>query len=235
MDRIGIAVCDDEKAVHEEVGRLLNKYPNPGSFQYQIFHCFSAKELLEISEDIQIVLLDIDMPGTDGIQAARELEKKGEKKCIIMLTGKRERFKDAIKIGVVRFVTKPIEEKEFFEAVEYALLSLTGYETIKLNYKGVQCAVQQREIQVVEACRDYLKIYTKEKEFESNQSLKMMEEELDRNLFASPHRSYYINLMHVCEIQKEKIKMDGGRLVPMSRRNKKDIIQRIIDFDRLRN
>lgn len=235
METIGIAVCDDEKFVHEEVERLFSNYQNKEKFSYKLYHCFSAEKLLNISKQVEIILLDIDMPQIDGIEAARKLAKKGEDKCIIMLTGKRERFKEAIKIGVVRFVTKPIEKDEFFEAIDYAFSSLMGFEMLELSYEGVHCLIQQRHIQVIESHRDYLKIYTKERIFESNYSFRALCDILDKNLFVMTHRSYMINLMHVCGIEnKEKINMECGITVPISRRNKKEVIQKIIDFDKFK-
>ena len=72
--------------------------------------------LLNETEEIHILLLDIDMPVMDGIEAVAALKKSGRQCNIIMLTSKRERFKDAFKIGATRFVTKPIEKDELFEA-----------------------------------------------------------------------------------------------------------------------
>lgn len=234
MTNIGIVICDDEKVIHEEVEKLLNEYDNKDNFQYIIYNCFSALELLALSENYNIVLLDIDMPEVDGIQAAQELYRRGEEKHIIMLTSKRERFKDAFKIGATRFVTKPIEKAEFYEALDNAFLSLIGYKMIKLNYSGNECFLQQRELQVIESHRDYLKLYSKDKIFESNKSLKSILDELDERIFISVHRSYIISLLHVRDVQRDYIRMDNGKKIPVSRRKNKEVIQKIIDFERVR-
>lgn len=99
----------------------------------------------------------------------------------------------------------------------------------------MQCFVQQRKIQVIESHRDYLKIYAGDKKFESYKTLKMLEKELDENLFILPYRGYLINLMHIVGIENGMIQMKGGFKIPISRRNKKGILQKIIDFDKFKN
>ncbi|MCI8669669.1 MAG: response regulator transcription factor [Lachnospiraceae bacterium] len=234
MKSINIVICDDENAIHEEVWKLLEEYENKENFRYDLFDCYSGKELLELSTEYKIILLDIDMPEMDGIQTAAELSKKDEEKIIIMLTSKRERFKEAFKIGATRFVTKPIEKEELFEALDNAFFSLLGFEIIRLNYNGKECILQQREIQVIESHRDYLKIYSKEKIFESNKSLRSIQAELDERIFLSVHRSYIINVCHVCDVRKEYVKMDNGEKIPIARRKFREVLQKIIDFDKKR-
>ncbi len=235
MAHVGIVICDDDKVMHGEVKELLEQYRKNGNYTYDIYSCFSAKDLLEMSEGYNIILLDIDMPEVDGIQAAKELAKRGIETNIIMLTSKRERFKEAFKIGATRFVTKPIEKEEFFEALDNAFLSLAGYEMIKLKYRGEDCFLQQREIEVIEANRDYLKIYSKGKVFESNKSLKTIWDDLDERIFIVVHRSYIINVLYVLDVYKHYIKMNNGGKVPISRRRNKEVVQKIIDFDKCRN
>lgn len=73
------------------------------------------------------------MPNMDGILAASKLRKTNKELVIIMLTSKRERFKDAFKVGASRFVTKPIDKEELYEAIENALKDIDSDE--RLNSK----------------------------------------------------------------------------------------------------
>lgn len=116
MEKIHIAVCDDDELTHREVEEKLIEYRESRKCGYKLSHYNSAQMLLNETEEIHILLLDIDMPVMDGIEAVAALKKSGRQCNIIMLTSKRERFKDAFKIGATRFVTKPIEKDELFEA-----------------------------------------------------------------------------------------------------------------------
>ncbi len=151
IENIHIAVCDDEELTHREVEEKLIEYRESRKCVYKLSHYDSAQMLLNETEEIHILLLDIDMPVMDGIEAAAALKKSGRQCNIIMLTSKRERFKDAFKIGATRFVTKPIEKDELFEALDSAVASLAGYGTVTVKYNGEDCTVRQRDIYMVEA------------------------------------------------------------------------------------
>ena len=138
-----------------------------------------------------------------------------------MLTSKRERFKEAFKIGATRFVTKPIDQEELFEALDNAFESCLGFEKkLTVKYKGNDCVMRQRDIYMIEAQRDYVKIYSKDKIFESSQSLKVFAEQLDKRIFILVHRSYLVNMMHIYDICNDYLELADGKRVPVSRRKK---------------
>lgn len=228
---IGIAICDDHKSIHDEVENLLSKYQESRKLECDIYNFFSAQELLASREHYNIILLDIDMPEIDGIQAAEKLNQRGMQYNIIMLTSKRERFKEAFKIGATRFVTKPIDQEELFEALDNAFESCLGFEKITVKYKGNDCVMRQRDIYMIEAQRDYVKIYSKDKIFESSQSLKVFAEQLDKRIFILVHRSYLVNMMHIYDICNDYLELADGKRVPVSRRKSAEVGQKVFDFD----
>lgn len=228
---IGIAICDDHKSIHDEVENLLSKYQESRKLECDIYNFFSVQELLASREHYNIILLDIDMPEIDGIQAAERLNQRGMQYNIIMLTSKRERFKEAFKIGATRFVTKPIDQEELFEALDNAFESCLGFEKITVKYKGNDCVMRQRDIYMIEAQRDYVKIYSKDKIFESSQSLKVFAEQLDKRIFILVHRSYLVNMMHIYDICNDYLELADGKRVPVSRRKSAEVRQKVFDFD----
>ena len=176
-------------------------------------HFYSAGELLDSGENIPILLLDIDMPQTDGIEAAYRLREQGRECRIIMLTSKRERFKDAFKIGAYRFVTKPVDTDELWEALDDARDTLLGYAQAELRFGRTVCMVRQYQIDCLQACGDYVKVYVGEKVCESTRSLKNWKEELDGRLFIDCHKSYIVNLR-----QDQK----GGERYDLSRKRRRN-------------
>lgn len=228
---IGIAICDDHKSIHDEVENLLSKYQESRKLECDIYNFFSAHELLASRKRYNIILLDIDMPEIDGIQAAEKLNQRGMQYNIIMLTSKRERFKEAFKIGATRFVTKPIDPEELFEALDNAFESCLGFEKITVKYKGNDCVMRQRDIYMIEAQRDYVKIYSKDKIFESSQSLKVFAEQLDKRIFILVHRSYMVNMMYIYDICNDYLELVDGKRVPVSRRKSAEVRQKVFDFD----
>ncbi len=169
-EMIKIGLCDDEVYVHEVASKIIEKYQQKRKCSLEVVHFFSARELLE-SEEVQILLLDIDMPQMDGIEAAFQLREQGKECRIIILTSKRERFKDAFKIRAYRFVTKPIDLEELEEALDDARSALLGYGKVELKFEMITCKIFQYQIDYLQACGDYVKIYVGEKICESTRAL----------------------------------------------------------------
>lgn len=228
-----IILCDDERQIHEDIRAYAAQYTRNKSIEIQLEDCYSAKELTELGEYGDAVLLDVDMPGMDGIEAAKILRKENRKLTIVMLTDKRERFKEAFLIGAVRFVTKPVEVDELFEALDYVTLSSAGQEHLKVRYNGSECEIMQRDICVIEAKSDYLAIYTQDRQYESRERLGNILSELDERLFVEIHKSYIINMQHVKGFTKYRVVMDDDTKLPIARRRYNDVLQKMVDFDRM--
>lgn len=130
MQEIRVLVCDDEELIHQKVEELIKTYDKTNEYVFKVFHCYNGEELINFSVEYDVLMLDIDMPDKDGIEAARTLLKNGYNPQIIMLSSKRERFKDAFKIGAKRFVTKPVDEyfpiKKKLDIVQRIYSSIRG-------------------------------------------------------------------------------------------------------------
>ena len=107
---------------------LLKKFGE----ECQVFEAQNGKEAVEIfkREDIQVVILDIGMPGMNGIQAAEIMRKEKKDCCLIFLTAY-DRFdyaKKAISIRAMEYLLKPYSQKEVLSVVEEALYLVSEQE-----------------------------------------------------------------------------------------------------------
>ena len=232
MQEIRVLVCDDEELIHQKVEELIKTYDKTNEYVFKVFHCYNGEELINFNIEYDVLMLDIDMPDKDGIEAARTLLKYVYKPQIIMLSSKLERFKDAFTIGAKRFVTKPVDEKEFYEALSAVIYSLAGSGLIEVCHNGKKCTIPQRKIMYIDAKKDYLKIHTLKCDFEVNESLKKFMEKLDKRIFLQTHRSKIVNLLYVLDMDKEWLYLNGGEKIPVSRRKYKEVHQKIIEFDK---
>ena len=228
---LNLAICDDETHIHETVSEMLQEYATEKQCVWNILHFFSAKELLDAKEELHILLLDIDMPGMDGIEAAAHLIANGRECKIIMLTSKQERFKEAFKIGAYRFVTKPVDRDELQEALNDVRRTLIGYDEVQVKLEHALCRIRQRDIDRLESCGDYVKIYVAKKICESDRTLKSWKEELDHRLFVECHKSYIVNLERVNHVKTRSLILVDGTEVPIARRRRNDVLQALIAYD----
>lgn len=228
-----VGICDDEKVIYSEMRKHITFYSEQRKIAVESKYYKSGIELIE-NEDIanlDILFLDIDMPELDGIETAYKLNKFKKSCKIVMLTSKTERFKEAFKIGAFRFVTKPIEQQEVFDAIDDVRARMIGNKELTLFRDGKNYTIQQKDIMYVMIDKTSAYVFTEKQDFRSNNPLSWWEQELDEKLFVRCHKSYIVNLSKVAEIEKKMIRLVGGELIPIARRRKEELERRFMKYD----
>ena len=137
QEKLRIGICDDEKVINGIMETIIASYGEEKNIVTDITYYESGIALLNSHDvpNLDILFLDIDMPELDGVETAYKLNECKHHCKIVMLTSKVERFKEAFKIGAFRFVTKPIEEQEVFDAMDDVRARMIG--NIILNSKSI--------------------------------------------------------------------------------------------------
>ena len=103
---LNIAICDDEKIIREQIKELAEKeMPGVCAGLYE-----TGDALLAAGKQFDIVFLDIQMEGTDGIETAKRLRQRDEDTILIFITGIREYVFEAFDVAAFHYLLKPIEE-----------------------------------------------------------------------------------------------------------------------------
>ena len=118
-----LLIADDEMIERQVLYKTLQK--NLGD-RCRIFQAANGREALKIYEEekIQIAILDIEMPGINGIEAAQQIRQADKDCCIIFLTAFDEfsYAKKAITVRALDYLLKPYDEQELMLVVEEAML-----------------------------------------------------------------------------------------------------------------
>jgi two-component system, LytTR family, response regulator len=195
---------------------LVNKFNTP----------FQAIEALQ-SEKIDLIFLDIQMPGLSGIEFSK-LFQNGPK--IIFTTAYSQYALEGFKVDALDYLVKPINYQEFLKASNKALtwFNLTEQSVeqkaennsntsifVKSEYKLLK--VEFDNILYIEGLKDYVKIYLKDqvKPILSLMSLKTLEEKLPANQFMRVHRSFIVNLKQISKIERNRI-VFGSVYIPIA-------------------
>lgn len=212
---INIAVCDDEKVFRDEIADMLKCI----NHDYFLKEFSSGTELLESDFQFDILFLDINMTGKNGMETAAELRGKNIWSRIIFLTSHDEYMPDAFKVKAYRFLTKPIKLELLKEAVKSAEKEILNFEKITLTKKGVTTYIDLKKILYFEAFGDGTYAHSVSETFESPKQLKYWIEKLGTENFFQTHKSYYISLRHVKKFSGTEVELSGVRdPIPLSRR-----------------
>jgi DNA-binding LytR/AlgR family response regulator len=214
MKNISCMIVDDEDAAIE----VLSGYVSNIEFlTLKETFTSSIKALSYVQEnDIDLVFLDINMPNISGIGFLELL--KGKSK-VILTTAYADYALEGYKYDVVDYLTKPIPFDSFFKACQKVKDRLAGkkeasnsdslndYIIVKTDHKGKFTKIQYSEIMYIESMKNYVAIYTKQREqIITLLSLKELEERLPAEHFYRTHKSYILALNHLKTI-------DGGEII----------------------
>ena len=215
-----IAICDDVVEQTLMLQAYIRDYCEKSHAEYKMHIFVSGEELVSEVERFDIVFLDIEMPGLDGIDPWR----------IIMATVMVERMREAFFIEAFRFIVKPFERAEVEEALDACMRRVLGSSNISLFCDRIEYIIHQSEIRYVVTYDSYCEYRVKDKVLRSEDSLKKLEQTLDRRLFFRINRKYIVNMAQVKRYKNGVLHLDDLE-ISVSRRRKKDFEQAFMEFD----
>jgi len=219
-----VLVIDDERPALDELAFLLERDPRV----HDVLTTDSATEALRLLHDIEVdvVFLDIHMPGLSGLEMAKVLARFKSAPPIVFVTAHEEHAVDAFDLRAVDYVLKPVREERLAEAVRRVLEGsaspvVGGDEQIPVERGGVTRFVRRSEVQYVEAHGDYARLHTDEGSYLVRIPLNDLERRWADAGFVRIHRSFLVALLHV---SRARLAADhpsvtaGGAELPVSRR-----------------
>lgn len=230
MKRLTIGICDDEIMAVLQIQKMVRGYLEKEKKNADILTFYNGKELLEYAEKLDILFLDIEMPGQDGIEVGNIIYKRNPYCKMIMATSHEERFKEAFKIHAFRFATKPFSELEIEEVLQDALKGMIGAECIELYEDRVLYKIEQRRIKYIKAYGGYVEATVGNRILRKETSLLKLEKTLDATMFYRVDRNLMVNLFYV-DAYENGIIFIGKEKYKISRRRKKQFEEKYLKFD----
>lgn len=197
-----IAICDDDKRFVEEVFLICKECIHDGS---KIVTFYDGKKLLEYSESIDLIILDIEMPKINGIDVKNEIEKTNDKTLIIFVTNHCEFVMDAFGINVLGFIVKNKLNAQLPMMLETANQTLNKYIMID--------EFDSRDVLYIKSEHNYGKlVLCNGKTYMVRTSMKKLEEKLIHYNFLRIHREYIVNMIWIENFYEDRIKVSGVNL-----------------------
>ena len=222
---MNIVICDDERKVIEDVGSICRECLSPDAKLYGFRSAESLlKNLDKIDGDIDLFILDIEMPGRDGLWLRKELERYRYGSSIIYLTSHDELVQEAFGRYVIGFVDKVSflnDKNSLIEKLKLFEQETKADETIRVKYDQKVLFIQKRKIILIEAEHVYSNLeYVIDEKINGSfvterklirKSLKEWEDELGNN-FIRISKRYIINLDYVQRINQDIVLKNGKEL-----------------------
>src|SRR5438874_1482639 len=208
---------DDEPLALELLADNISKVP----FLQLIDAYNNSLEALKTLQDhpVDLVFLDIQMPGLTGLQFIRSMT---QKPMFILVTAYEKYALEGFNLDVVDYLVKPVALDRFIKACNkarelYELKSknkegsedkMPGYFFVNVDYSLLK--VVFADILYIEGLKDYIKIHLKNvsRPVITRMSMKSVEEELPPTQFIRVHKSYIISAAHISAVRKNSVFID---------------------------
>lgn len=151
---IHIAICDDENIQVDLLDSYVRTWGRENELKVNIDYFYSG-ESFEFTwtrnKKYHILLLDIEMPGINGMELARRIRKEDNYLNIIFITAIPDYIGEGYDVSAINYLIKPISEKKLYECLDKTILIDVDGEIIRIN---------QKEIIYIESISHHIEIKT---------------------------------------------------------------------------
>lgn len=223
-----VAICDDRTDQLNSIRAATDRY-FAQRVQYTVevteySNPFLLLEKLELTGCCDILLLDVCMPGLNGIQVAQEIRNRKLKSQIIFLTTSDEFAVDAFELQAAHYLLKPFTQQQFDEAIERAIAELERQKAchvaLRLVGGGIQSVDLQDILYVESAVHTQNVFFANGTQAEVRQTMGQMQEMLNEivpSQFVCPMKGYIVNLRAILTLQPKQLTLKNGTIVPIAR------------------
>jgi two-component system, LytTR family, response regulator LytT len=198
--------------------------------------------------DVDVLFLDIRMPGLDGLELANVLSRYVIPPSVVFVTAHDDRAVEAFDVGAVDYLLKPLRPERLYASLS-RILSSRGTtvpvepaadeegddEVIPVELAGTTKLVQRSTVRWVEAQGDYARLHTTEGSHLVRIPLSVLEERWSDAGFVRIHRSYLVALPLITELRLAGsgyvVRLGSGGDVaelPVSRRHTRELKDRLV-------
>ncbi len=207
-----LAFCDDEKYFREELCRRLSKFAKEYGYDFTYYEYGDGYELLESEVAFDLIFMDYRMKNINGIDTVSKLRKRNIKTKVIFVSNYSEVVYDSLKVETFRFLVKPIDENELYEAISAFIKSYESehYKIFKDVENDRMCRVNESEIIYAEADNVYAKIRTSDNCYRYNKTLSSFENSIKSDCFFRTHRAFLVNFDYIESFSDSQIYFVNG-------------------------
>lgn len=228
-----IAICDDEQLDIKYIKELLHIWQEETNISLQIETFTSAENFLfHYAEDklYDIILLDIELGGMDGVTMAKKIRKENKTVQIIFISGYSDYIAEGYEVEALHYLLKPVNKEKLFSVLQRAQEKIKQNDrNLHLEIHGEMVRIPLYEIRYVDVNLNYVTIYAN-KEYTLKRTLRDIEKDLDSR-FVRVGRSIIINITFVQKVTKISVYPFDGTILPLPRKAYETINRAIIAYE----
>lgn len=230
---IKVAVVDDSKEDAQQLTEYLEKYEMEHDLLIQTTVFLASFDFLEeFHGEYDVIFLDIEMPGSNGLEVAHEIRSRDDAVGIIFVTSMIQYAINGYEVNAIDFMVKPVGYYNFSSKLEKAFrfFNIRNTREIMFSNRDGIWKISTADIFYIEKDRDDLVFHTKQGNFRERGSIKTMKEKLEELPFAECNSGCLVNLRYVKHVGKNTISLAETVELPLSRRLRRQFSQEYISY-----
>lgn len=213
------AICDDCQEDSEYVASLLREWAVSRGQELRTETFSSAEQFLfhyEEDQSYDILLLDIEMGGMDGVSMARRIRKSSEAVQIIFITGYSDYIAEGYDVAALHYLMKPVSREKLFAVLDRAAEKCRrNGRFLSLELGGELVRIPLYEIRYLDVHQNYVTVHAR-RDYTVKRTLADFEKELGEGFFRAG-RGLLLNLKDVRRVTRLEVTLSDGSILPLPR------------------
>lgn len=227
-----LAVVDDVKNATDLLDSYIKRFEKENNINIHVSIFHNPNDFLNTySRDYDLVLMDIEMPGLNGIETAKELRRMDSRVVLIFITNMAQYAINGYEVEAIDFVIKPVSYFDFALKIKKAMRYIARNQDKKLTLNTQEGIVHLyvSDICYIEVIRHYLIYHTINGDYTVRGVMKEIEENLKNYHFVRSNHCYLVNLKYVESVNGNILKVSGYDL-QISRNKKSEFLMKFTRY-----
>ena len=230
-----IVICDDEKNIRGQLCGYLNKLREELTEQLDILEFASGWELLDhYPGGADIILLDIQMDGQNGLETAQSIRGFAPDVCLIFITNMVSYALKSYQVHAFSFLPKPLSYKQFRREMLAAIQQQKRRNAHFIFFTDAETRVQHqldsRDIIYLEARNHRVTAMLENRTLTCRKPLSEYEKELRPYGFFRCHSAYLVNQRFIADIEQDQIILSKGVALPISKARRRTFLAELMEY-----
>lgn len=229
---MNVAICDDEKFFRRSLIETLKAYSRKKGIIFIYHEYCDGRELLETELDFDIIFMDYQMDGKNGIDTVAALRERKNDTHVIFISSYKDVVFESMVVKAFRFLVKPLDKTKLYEALDSVIKEKsTDFQIlVKDDYNDKRILIPEKNIIYAQADNTHTIIVTTEGEYHFADTLSVFETKLSSDFFFRTHRSFIVNMRHIENYSRYVIVFTNQNKASLSRKKYKEFKTLYLEF-----
>ena len=225
------AVCDDSAADADYVRGIVAHWAEQRGVALECLAFSSAEQFLfcyEEDKNFDLLLLDVEMPGADGVTLAKTVRQENEAVQIVFITGYSDYIAEGYDVAALHYLMKPVRPEKLCAVLDRAWEKHRRNERcLNLERSGEMIRLPLYEVRYLDVHQNYVTVHARQ-DYTLKRTLAEFEAELDEQFFRVG-RGMILNLKQIRRVTKKEVVLADGTVLPLPRGSYEPLNRAIIE------